>query len=112
MDYVQLRFDASATPDMPVLNCDVWPVVHRSGRTYREVETGYADTLRSFITEEIVATTEKTGLGLRIDLPSGWIALHPTVDELVGPEIAMLGGFEDGRLMVWRPGEESFEDLR
>jgi hypothetical protein len=61
--------------------------------------------------EEVVETTEKTGIGLKIDFPSGWIALHPTVDELVGPEIAMLGGFEDGRLMVWRPGEDSFEDL-
>ena len=91
VDYVQLRFDASATSDLPVLNCDGWPAVS-CRQTYREVETGYADALRSFIPEEVVGTTEKTGIGLKIGFPSGWIAHHPTVDDLVGPEIAVLGG--------------------
>lgn len=70
MDYVQLRFDG-ATSDMPVLNCDVWPLVHRSGKTYREGETGYADALRAFIPEELIGTTEATGIGLKLDSRAG-----------------------------------------
>ena len=30
---------------------------------------------------------------------------------MLGPEIALLSGFVDGRWMCWRPGEESFDDL-
>ena len=37
--------------------------------------------------------------------------LHPQVDDLSGPEIALLGGFEDGSWMCLQPGEESFEYL-
>ncbi|MET8860251.1 hypothetical protein [Streptomyces sp. NPDC004579] len=40
-----------------------------------------------------------------------YVQLHPAASELVGPEIAMLNGFADQRWMVWRPGEEAFEDL-
>jgi hypothetical protein len=58
-----------------------------------------------------VATSEATGRGLSVDFAEGSLTLHPSRDELVGPEIAMLRGFEDRAWMVWRPGEESFEDL-
>lgn len=61
--------------------------------------------------EEVVETAEATGIGLRIRLPSGTVVLHPEWDELVGPEIASYRtrGFADWT--VWRPGEDSFEDL-
>jgi hypothetical protein len=56
-------------------------------------------------------TGEGTGTGLEVHLGDGLVQLHPTAKEILGPEIAMLSGFGDGRWMVWRPGEDSFEDL-
>jgi hypothetical protein len=113
MDYVQLRFHpgGDAPPgDMPVLNCDVWPIVEFMGQTFREPDLGYADALRRLIPEAVTATAEATGVGIRIMFPSGAITLHPTRDE-VFVEIGYLFGFEDGAWMVWRPGEDSFEDI-
>jgi hypothetical protein len=60
---------------------------------------------------EVIATAERTGLGLRIEFGAGAIRLHPEIDQMAGPEIALLSGFTDGRWMCWRPGEESFEDV-
>ncbi|MTK04622.1 hypothetical protein FF096_21785 [Micromonospora sp. CP22] len=110
MDYVQLRFDGP-TDDMPVLNCDVFPVVETPTSLIAPGQVGYADALRAFIPGHVVATVEETGRGLRIEFDEGAICLHPKVDEVLGPEIALLSGFRDGRCMCWRPGEESFEDL-
>ncbi|GLY33875.1 hypothetical protein [Kineosporia sp. NBRC 101731] len=81
------------------------------GKTFAEPDPGYGDALRSFVPEEVTATVEQSGVGLVISFPSGRLVVHPTLDELVGPEITMLAGFEDRSLMVWRPGEASFEDL-
>jgi hypothetical protein len=110
MDYVQLRFDGP-TQDMPILNCDVMPVVTISGHTSTDDLPGYADALRSLISGTVVHTEEATGIGLTIELDNGRVVLHPTRAELVGPEIAMLHGFTDRHWMCWRPGEDSFEDL-
>jgi hypothetical protein len=35
---------------------------------------------------------EATGVGLRVELDGGAIALHPSREELTGPEIALLQG--------------------
>lgn len=110
MDYVQLRFDGP-TEDMPVLNCDVMPAVETPAGVIVPGDPGYADKLVALIPDEVVRTSEATASGLRIEFPSGTVVLHPKADELVGPEIALLGGFADGQWMCWRPGEESFEDL-
>lgn len=110
MDYVQLRFDGP-TSDEPVLNCDVLPVVEVAGRRIAPGQIGYADSLVSLIPGSVTATTEVKAQGLRLELTSGAILLSPSFDELVGPEIAMLFGFEDERWMCWRPGEEAFEHL-
>lgn len=111
MDYVQLQFDRTDTSDQPVLNCDVWPETRRAETIYHHGDLGYADALTAFIPEDVVATAEGTGVGVEVRFPSGSIVLHPAREELVGPEIAMLSGFADGDWMVWRPGEDSFEDL-
>jgi hypothetical protein len=112
-DYVQLRFqtggDAPAG-EMPVLNCDAWPLVEYRGQEFREPDLGYADALRHLIPELVIATSEGTGTGLRISFVSGSITLHPTREE-VFVEIAYLSGFADHEWMVWRPGEDSFEDI-
>ncbi|ASN22433.1 hypothetical protein CGK93_09535 [Arthrobacter sp. YN] len=110
-DYVQLRFDGEPKADGPiVLNSYVWPVVESAGRSWREPELGYADALRRLTPGTVVSTGEATGTGIRIELDTGTVVIHPAVDE-VYVEIAMLIGFEDRSWMVWRPGEESFEDL-
>ena len=110
MDYVQLRFDGP-TEDMPVLNCDVLPVVETPAGLIAPGQLGYADALRAFIPDHVVATVEETGRGLRIEFDEGAIRLHPAIDEVPGPEIALLSGFKDREWMCWRPGEESFEDV-
>lgn len=46
-----------------------------------------------------------------LEFDEGTIRIHPALEELDGPEIAMLGGFDDRAWMCWRPGEDSFEDL-
>jgi hypothetical protein len=74
-------------------------------------EPGYRDALCSLLSEAVVATDESAGVGLVIEFETGRLRVHPSRDELEGPEIAMLSGFEDGRWMVWRPDEDSFEDL-
>ena len=109
MDYVQLRFD-STTDDAPFMNCDVWPEVTLDGVTFVEPDLGYADALRKLIPGTVIETREATGIGLVVLFERGSIRLHPTLDE-VYVEIAMLSGFADRAWMVWRPGEESFEDL-
>jgi len=112
MDYVILWFDGDRPSRGNVmLTCEVYPRVEREGTRFAEPDPGYGDALRSFIPDEVTGTTEQTGAGIVLTFASGRLVLHPSADELVGPEIAMLNGFEDGRWMAWRPGEESFEDL-
>lgn len=111
LDHVQLRFDGP-TQDLPVLTCDAMPAVVTEAGAVPDGQRDYADALRSLIAGTVINTAEATGAGLRIDLDRGSIVLHPTADDLPGPEIAMLSGFKDGRWMCWRPGEDSFEDLR
>ncbi len=110
LDYVQLRFDGP-TRDEPVLNCDVMPVVVTQGRRVAPGQVGYADALISLIASDVVTAAEEAAHGLRLEFAGGAIVLHPHLDDLTGPEIAMLSGFEDGRWMCWRPGEEAFEYL-
>ncbi|RSM75755.1 hypothetical protein DL991_27155 [Amycolatopsis sp. WAC 01375] len=109
-DYVQLHFDRPGG-DLPILTCDAMPTVTVVNGTYTDGRPGYADALRSLITATVVSTEEATGTGLSVELDTGSLALHPTLAELTGPEIANLTGFTDGQWMCWRPGEDSFEDL-
>lgn len=104
-DYVQLNFDG------PLLTCDVWPTVRVGAAQLSVADAGYRDALCSLIGETVVSTTERTRTGLVVEFSAAAVVLHPRWEELQGPEIAMLSGFEDRAWMVWRPGEESFEDL-
>jgi hypothetical protein len=110
LDYLQLRFDGAST-EQPILTCEVMPIVAAAGREYPPASSGWADALRALIGKDVLGTRESTGTGIAIDFAAGSILLHPAQDDLVGPEIAMLRGFDDGAWMAWRPGENSFEDL-
>ena len=92
-------------------HCDVYRRWSARRVVFAEPDGGYADHLRALTPEEVTGTAEQTGTGIVISFASGRLILHPAAAELVGPEIAMLSGFADGSRMVWRPGEESFEDL-
>lgn len=109
-DYVQLRFDGAPGAGPLTLNCYVWPVIQQAGRRWHERDLGYADALRRLTPGVVVSTAEATSDGIRIGLDTGAIHIRPAKDE-VFVEIAELHGFADGAWMVWRPGEDSFEDL-
>ncbi len=109
-DYLQIFFDGPPGCKHVILNCYVWPQVDRDGHRWRESELGYADALRQLASGTVLSTAEATGSGITIEVDSGTISVHPTASE-VFVEIAHLSGFDDGSWMVWRPGEESFEDL-
>ncbi|WP_285245582.1 hypothetical protein [Pseudarthrobacter sp. fls2-241-R2A-127] len=109
-DYVQLRFHGAPGAGPLTLNCYVWPVIQQAGRRWHERDLGYADALRRLTPGVVVSTAEATSDGIRIGLDTGAIHIRPAKDE-VFVEIAELHGFADGAWMVWRPGEDSFEDL-
>lgn len=110
-DYLQLRFDGAAKSANPTtLNCYVWPEVDCGGRAWHESDLGYADVLRRLLPGTVMSTSEQTGVGIRVVLDTGAIVIHPKLED-VHAEIAMLMGFSDRAWMVWRPGEETFEDL-
>lgn len=111
-DYVQLRFDGQSGAGGPVvLNCYAWPVVDKDERLRQEQDLGYADALRRLTPGTVMFASEATGSGIRIQLDTGTVIIHPARDE-VHVEIAELRGFDDRAWKVWRPGESSFEDLR
>jgi hypothetical protein len=110
MDCVQLRFDGPSE-DLPVLNCDVLPAVEMPTGLIAPGQVGWADALRALISGHVIATAERTGQGLRIEFDDGSVCIHPEINQVAGPEIALLTGFTDGRWMCWRPGEDSFEDV-
>jgi len=109
-DYVQFRFDGDQQAGHLTFNSYVWPVVQQDGRLWREQDLGYANALRRLVPGTVVSTTEETGLGIRIELDTGAVVIHPAKEEIF-VEIAELSGFADGRWMAWRSGEDSFEDL-
>lgn len=109
--YLDLQFDGPVG-EQPSLVCEELPVVVEAGVRLREDQPGYADSLRKLIGQFVVATEERTGLGLTLTFTAGTtLVIHPTREQLLGPEIAHLNGFLDRQWMCWRPGEESFEDL-
>ena len=110
-DYLQLRFDGAPEVANPVtLNCYAWPEVDCHGRVWRESDLGYADALRRLVPGTVVSTSEQAGTGIHIALDTGAIKIHPKREE-VYVEIAMLTGFPDQAWMLWRAGEDTFEDL-
>lgn len=111
MDTLQLRFQDGPTNDFPTLNCDVMPAVEGPDGTVRPDDAGHTDALVALIQQRVTAATVRTGHGLRIELGDAAVVMHPRVEDLVGPEIALLQGFDDREWMCWRPGQDGFEDV-
>ena len=63
--YLQLQFDEA------IMNVEVWPIVTFEGRRWGGSDLGYADSLRQLCGGTVLATSEKTGIGLRIALSTG-----------------------------------------
>lgn len=110
--YLQLGFGTPESLDVPVLTCEVMPVVGTPGGRLADGQPGYADAIRAMIGHGVVDTAEAPGEGLRIEFAEHALELRPTAADLTGPVIAMLSDFRDGRSMSWRPGGEAFEYLR
>lgn len=110
--YVQFGFGTPESLDVPVLTCEVLPVVITPTGPIVDGQVGYADAIRTMIGHGVVDTSEAPGKGLRVEFARHALELLPTASDLVGPEIAMLSDFADGRSMSWRPGGEAFEYLR
>ncbi|WP_040807634.1 hypothetical protein [Nocardia concava] len=104
-DYLQLDFDG------PRLTCYVWPTIEADGITRSLGDSGYRDSLCALISQTVVSTEEAVGAGLVLGFAIGTLSIHPTPEELEGPEIAMLAGFPDRAWDLWRPGEDTFSDL-
>ncbi len=109
--YVQFGFGSAELPDIPVLTCEVMPVVITPTGPIVDGQVGYADAIRRLIGHHVVDTAETPGKGIRIEFPERALQLRPTAAELTGPLIAMLSDFGDGRSMSWRPGGAAYEYL-
>lgn len=110
-DYVQLRFDGDTNEGRSIVfNVYAWPVIEGAGSTWRETDLGYADALRRLTPGLVVSTTEETGIGIRIELDTGAIVIHPTRAEVFSA-IGEIMGFADNTWVEWRPGGNSFEDI-
>lgn len=105
-DYVQLDFNG------PVLSCFVWPRIETDGSKHMFPGTGYRDALCRLIAREVTAVTDTHDDGLVLRFGADRLVFKPDLEELRGPEIAMLRmGGSDRRWNVWRPGEGSFVDI-
>jgi len=105
-----LKFDNSWGAEFPTLQCFALPTVSIGQHDYTSDERDWTYALRSLVANEVTATFESSGSGLRIELQSATITLRPTASEVRCPEIAMLRA-GPGDWMVWRAGEEAFEYL-
>lgn len=102
-DYVQLQFDDAT------MNIEVFPRIITSERSWYESDLGYADAFRHLGGQAVIATSERTGDGLRITLETGQIHINPSPDEVIVEIASLRTG--DNEWMCWRPGETSFEHL-
>jgi hypothetical protein len=73
---------------MPVLNCDVLPVVETPDARIDAAQVGWADALRAPIGQVVVATVEGAGRGLRVEFDRGAVSIHPDASDEVRVEIA------------------------
>jgi hypothetical protein len=106
MDYVQFDFDGQRFSPY------VWPDVEIDDELPSLGQSGYRDSLCSFITHGVESVEEAPGSGVVIEFDTGAIRLSPREADLTGPEIALFNAARpDPFWLVWRPGEGVFQSL-
>lgn len=114
-DFLALTFEEIAEDghliDSPRLDCFVWPKVVAAGRELTFGAPGYRDALCACIDASVTAVLDDVNTGMQLEFPDRSLVIKPTLDELPGPEIALLWFPDTEKWDVWRPGEDTFADL-
>jgi hypothetical protein len=114
-DFLALTFEELGEDghliDSPRLDCLVWPKVVTASGELSFGAPGYRDALCECIDAGVTAVRDDVASGMQLQFPDRSLVIKPTLDELPGPEIALLWFFDTKDWDVWRPGEDTFADL-
>lgn len=114
-DFLELTFEETGEDghliDSPRLDCWVWPKVVTAAQEVTSGVHGYRDALCECIDESVKAVRDDATSGMQLQFPDRSLVINSTVDELSGPEIALLRFPDTKEWDVWRPGEDSFAGL-
>lgn len=114
-DFLELTFEEIGKDgqliDSPRLDCLVWPKIVIAGRETVFGVAGYRDALCECVDASVTAVRDDATSGLQLQFPDRSLVIRPTIDEVLGPEIALLHFPDTTGLQVWRPGEEAFAYL-
>ena len=114
-DFIELTFEVTADDgrliDTARLDCLVWPQVATADGDLSFGDVGYRDALCRCIGAAVVAVQDDSASGLQLQFPGRSLRIKPTLEELPGPEIAILRFFDSKEWDFWRPGEDAFADL-
>ena len=89
----------------------VWPKVVTAAQEVTFGVPGYRDALCECIDASVKAVRDDATSGMQLQFPDRSLVIKPTVDELPGPQIALLRFPDTKEWDVWRPGEDTFADL-
>lgn len=115
-DFLALTFEELGEDghliDSPRLDCLVWPKIVTAGGELTFGAPGYRDALCECIDASVTAVRDDVAGGMQqLEFPDRSLVIKPTLDELPGPEIALLWFVDTKEWDVWRPGEDTFADL-
>jgi hypothetical protein len=114
-DFLELTFEQTGEDghliDSPRLDCLVWPKAVTATHSFSFGAPGYRDALCECIGATVTLVRDDPASGMQLQFDDRILEIRPTLDELPGPEIALLHFFETKEWDVWRPGEGTFVDL-
>jgi hypothetical protein len=114
-DFVELTFEEVGEDgrliDSPRLDCFVWPRIVVGTKESTFGVPGYRDALCACIDASVTAVRDDVASGMRLDFPDRSLIIQPTLDEVPGPEIAIIWFRDTKAWSVWRPGEDTFAGL-
>lgn len=112
LDRLRIRFESpKGSAEQPELECVVLPSILMGTSVVSPADERWAGGLRALIGQDVTATYEEHGIGLRLEFPYGAMRIHPRPSQRDGSEVAHLRGFGDGEARCWRSGVECFADL-
>jgi hypothetical protein len=114
-DFLELTFEEIAKDgqliDSPRLDCLVWPKIVIAAHERPFGVAGYRDALCECIDASVTAVRDDVISGIQLQFPDRSLVIRPTIDEVPGPEIALLRFSDTIGIQVWRPGEGTFAYL-